>query len=279
MSSTLHHPTVVETVDLVQDEAQAWCEVMEFCAGGYLYAAIRKGGMSAAEVECCFKQLLTGLGYLHGQGVAHRDIKPENLFFDTRGQLKIGDFGASTVYRLPWETTIHKSSGLCGSEPYIAPEQFAHPSSYDARLVDIWACGIVYYCLHFQELPWGVAQLTDTLYLAYANQCASAQYTIANVPLPAAPVQPLSERAQQKEKEKEKATLYPTTIQNLSPRACRPILLRMLEPNPDHRVLIADILKNPWIVSIEVCTDPAVAPKHVHPCAVQTAQHRMPPSS
>jgi protein-serine/threonine kinase len=62
---------------------------MEFCAGGDLYAAIRKGGMSAAEVECCFKQLLTGLGYLHGQGVAHRDIKPENLFFDFRGQLKV----------------------------------------------------------------------------------------------------------------------------------------------------------------------------------------------
>ena len=37
---------------------------------------------------------------------------------------KIGDYGASTVYRLPWESTIHMSTGLCGSEPYIAPEQF-----------------------------------------------------------------------------------------------------------------------------------------------------------
>jgi len=39
-------------------------------------------------------------------------------------QIKIGDYGASTVYRLPWETTVHMSTGLCGSEPYIAPEQF-----------------------------------------------------------------------------------------------------------------------------------------------------------
>lgn len=37
---------------------------------------------------------------------------------------KIGDYGASTVYRLPWEATVHMSTGLCGSEPYIAPEQF-----------------------------------------------------------------------------------------------------------------------------------------------------------
>lgn len=96
--------------------------------------------MSPSEVECCFKQILNGVAYLHSQGVAHRDLKPENLFFDTKGHLKvgiltslilvlfsmrqIGDYGASTVYRLPWEVTVHMSTGLCGSEPYIAPEQF-----------------------------------------------------------------------------------------------------------------------------------------------------------
>jgi protein-serine/threonine kinase len=124
ISSTLRHPNIVETVDLIQDENHAWCEVMEFCPGGDLYAAIKKGGMSPSEVECCFKQILNGVQYLHSQGVAHRDIKPENLFFDTKGHIKIGDYGASTVYRLPWEATIHMSTGLCGSEPYIAPEQF-----------------------------------------------------------------------------------------------------------------------------------------------------------
>lgn len=89
ISSTLHHINIVETVDLVQDEQQRWCEVMEYCPGGDLYAAIKKGGMSPSEVECCFKQILNGVAYLHGQGVAHRDIKPENLFFDGRGHLKV----------------------------------------------------------------------------------------------------------------------------------------------------------------------------------------------
>lgn len=46
-------------------------------------------GMSPSEVECCFRQILMGVGYLHSQGVAHRDIKPENLFFDTKGHLKV----------------------------------------------------------------------------------------------------------------------------------------------------------------------------------------------
>lgn len=90
ISSTLHHVNVVETVDLVQDENQHWCEVMEFCPGGDLYAAIKKGRMSPSEIECCFSQILQGLSYLHSQGVAHRDMKPENIFFNCTGQLKVG---------------------------------------------------------------------------------------------------------------------------------------------------------------------------------------------
>lgn len=247
ISSTLHHINIVETVDLVQDENQHWCEVMEFCPGGDLYAAIKKGGMSPSEVECCFKQMLSGVSYLHSQGVAHRDIKPENLFFDTKGHLKIGDYGASTVYRLPWEATIHMSTGLCGSEPYIAPEQFLG-KPYDARLVDIWACGIVYYCLHFQEMPWRAAQMSDTLYVAYVAACA----------------------VQHKDKDKDKDVVFPPTINNLSPRACRSLIRRMLEPDPKLRSPIEDIVAHPWVQGIEVCH--AVAkPTHVHVYAMQQA--------
>lgn len=89
ISSTLHHTNIVETVDLVQDEQHHWCEVMEYCPGGDLYAAIKKGNMSVGEVECTFKQILHGVQYLHSMGVAHRDIKPENLLLDGRGHVKV----------------------------------------------------------------------------------------------------------------------------------------------------------------------------------------------
>ncbi|KAI9510636.1 Pkinase-domain-containing protein [Russula earlei] len=231
ISSTLHHINIVETVDLVQDENQHWCEVMEFCPGGDLYAAIKKGRMAPSEIECCFRQILQGISYLHSQGVAHRDIKPENIFFNGKGQLKIGDYGASTVYRLPWEATVHMSSGLCGSEPYIAPEQFLG-KPYDARLVDIWAVGIVYYCLHFQELPWRAAQASDSLYSAYASACANPQQSAT-----------------------------PPTINNLNPRSCRPLIRRMLEPDPKQRALIEECISHPWVQTIEVCH---MVPKPLH---------------
>ncbi|KAF7289336.1 Serine/threonine-protein kinase hal4 [Mycena indigotica] len=262
ISSTLHHVNIVETVDLVQDEQGKWCEVMEFCPGGDLYAAIKKGGMSPSEVECCFKQILQGIGYLHSQGVAHRDIKPENLFFDTVGHLKIGDYGASTVYRLPWEGTIHMSTGLCGSEPYIAPEQFLG-KPYDARLVDIWACGIVYYCLHFQELPWRAAQPTDQLYAAYAAAAASTPGPPLQSAVPNGNGHTQSASESRDRNHTNSALLFPPTINNLSPRACRPLIRKMLEPDPKARVTIEDVLGSAWISGVEVCWDVETA-SHVH---------------
>jgi serine/threonine protein kinase len=139
------------------------------------------------------------------------------------------------------------STGLCGSEPYIAPEQFLG-KPYDARRVDIWACGIVYYCLHFQELPWRVAQLADQLYAAYAAACISS--------LPA-------------------QSACPPTINNLSPRACRPLIRKLLEPNPKHRILIEEIIEHPWVQSIEVChAVPQPSHVHVHARALAKAQLR-----
>jgi protein-serine/threonine kinase len=145
------------------------------------------------------------------------------------------------------------SSGLCGSEPYIAPEQFlgkrklkylvtlsvpfnhsVAPPAYDARLVDIWAVGIVYYCLHFQELPWRVAQTSDALYAAYASACANPQQSAT-----------------------------PPTINNLNPRSCRSLIRRMLEPDPKQRALIDECTSHSWVQTIEVCHS-VMKPLHKH---------------
>ena len=115
-------------------------------------------------------------------------------------------------------------------------------SAYDARLVDIWACGVVYYCLHFQELPWTVAQPTDQLFAAYVSAC--------NTPSQSA---------------------CPPTINNLSPRACRPVIRKMLEPNPKLRTSIEDAITHPWVQSIDVCYL-AQKPSHVHVYAQAMAQ-------
>lgn len=63
----------------------------------------------------------------------------------------------------------------------------------------------------------------------------------------------------------------PPTIDNLSPRECRPLLRRMLEPRPEKRILIEEIMKDNWIKSIEVCTLVA-EPRHIHVHARQVTR-------
>lgn len=37
------------------------------------------------------------MAYCHSLGICHRDLKPENLLLDSNGNLKISDFGVSTL--------------------------------------------------------------------------------------------------------------------------------------------------------------------------------------
>jgi serine/threonine protein kinase len=115
ISSSLHHVHVVETVDLVVNDDHTWCEVMEYCPGGTLYEILKDHSLTKLEVNCCFKQLIDGVNYIHSMGVAHRDLKPENILFDSEGNLKISDFGTSDVFKTAFEKDIHLSKGLCGS--------------------------------------------------------------------------------------------------------------------------------------------------------------------
>lgn len=218
ISSTLHHENIVETVDLVQDANQHWCEVMEYCPGGDLYAAIKRGAMNQDEINSYFKQILSGISYLHEMGVAHRDIKPENLLLDGNGRIKITDFGVSDVFRMCWEKTTHLSKGLCGSEPYLPKEMFER-KEYDARLVDVWSCAIVYYCCCIQELPWRVAKKTDPSFLSFYESYESS--------------------------------LTPTPLINLS-KESRKVLKKMLKPEPEGRLQIDEVLKDEWVAGLKV---------------------------
>lgn len=91
----MRHENVIQTVDLIQDERERWCEVMEYMPGGDLYTLLASGSLNEPdEIACLFKQLMNGVAYLHSVGVAHRDLKPENLLLDAEARiLKITDFG------------------------------------------------------------------------------------------------------------------------------------------------------------------------------------------
>lgn len=110
IGSTLHHGNIIETLDIIQ-EASHWYEVMEY-APFDLFAIVMTGKMAKEEIACTFKQILSGVSYLHGMGLAHRDLKLDNVVVNEHGIMKLIDFGSAVVFRYPFENDIVQASGM-----------------------------------------------------------------------------------------------------------------------------------------------------------------------
>jgi len=218
ISSALNHPHIVTTIDLLQDEQKHWVEVMEFCQGGDLYSVIHDHGpLNQTESNCFFKQLILGVSFLHKNGIAHRDLKPENLVLDANGCLKITDFGSAEIIQNDKEKQAHKSRGVCGSTPYIAPEEWS-PQEFDARKVDVWSCGIIYFVMVYSRIPWKIAALQDPNYRYFLSH-RSGRFS---------------------------------PIDNLESRLSA-LLNQILEPDSNMRLLTDQILEDPYFKSLKTC--------------------------
>lgn len=167
IGSTLHHPNVIETVDVFSDSKQnKYYEVMEYCPIDF-FAVVMTGKMSRGEINCCLKQLTEGVKYLHSMGLAHRDLKLDNCVMTSQGILKLIDFGSAVVFRYPFEDGVTMAHGIVGSDPYLAPEVITSTKSYDPQCVDIWSIGIIYCCMMLKRFPWKAPRDSDDNFKLY----------------------------------------------------------------------------------------------------------------
>ena len=92
------------------------------------------GGMDPRLVKSFSYQLLNGLAVCHANRVMHRDLKPQNLLINTRGLLKLADFGLARSFNIPIRKFTHEVITLW----YRAPEILLGEEFYSTP-VDLWA--------------------------------------------------------------------------------------------------------------------------------------------
>ena len=132
----LLHPALLKTYRVAR-QGEFFCEVQEFCEGGTLDAAIPRAGRAAlpwATIERgIVAPFLSGLAYLHRNGIVHRDVKPRNLYLRKREgkvSLVIGDFDISSL--IESDLTSRDTVRAAGTHFYMAPEAFPRFVDADA---------------------------------------------------------------------------------------------------------------------------------------------------
>ncbi|KAJ2080954.1 serine/threonine protein kinase [Coemansia sp. RSA 988] len=171
IGSSIHHENVIETLDLIFEGDRVY-EIMEFCPHD-LFTFVAMGNMDLEETFCWFKQVCQGVQYLHQIGIAHRDLKLENCLLTQQGVVKIIDFGCATVFKTPFQKEPSKVVGICGSDPYIAPEVLMSRRQlpYFAQVADVWSVGIMYMCMTLLKFPWRMADTEiDRNYGSYIRE-------------------------------------------------------------------------------------------------------------
>ncbi|XP_038719034.1 CBL-interacting serine/threonine-protein kinase 1 [Tripterygium wilfordii] len=146
----IKHPNVVRLHEVLASKTKIYM-VLEYVTGGELFDRIAsKGKLQEAQGRKLFQQLIDGVSYCHNKGVFHRDLKLENVLVDSKGNIKITDFGLSALpQHFRDDGLLHTT---CGSPNYVAPEVLAN-RGYDGATSDIWSSGVILYVILTGYLP------------------------------------------------------------------------------------------------------------------------------
>src|SRR6266705_1517771 len=126
----LSDPHIVRIVDYGEDNSMHFI-VMDYIDGQNLkYHTLTHRSLEPARALDYAQQIAEGLDTAFKHGVVHRDIKPQNILINTKGVVKITDFGLA---RSRETVTLTQSNVFMGTAYYISPEQAESGRSADSR--------------------------------------------------------------------------------------------------------------------------------------------------
>ncbi|XP_055021611.1 serine/threonine-protein kinase 38 isoform X2 [Boleophthalmus pectinirostris] len=151
--------------------------IMEFLPGGDMMTLLMKmDTLSEEATQFYIAETVLAIDSIHQLGFIHRDIKPDNLLLDSRGHVKLSDFGLCTGLKRAHRTEFYKNLNhslpsdlskqtqnmnskrkaetwkrnrrqlafsTVGTPDYIAPEVFMQ-NGYN-KLCDWWSLGVIMY--------------------------------------------------------------------------------------------------------------------------------------
>ena len=151
----LHHTNIVSVYDFGR-AGPYYYFLMEYVDGVDLHTLIHRKEIQPPEALRIVVEICRALQFAHDEGIVHRDIKPGNILLDTKGRVKMADFGLAKLAADEGgrKSDLTRTTGIMGTPQYMAPEQIEHPSEVDRR-ADLYSLGVIFYEMLTGELPLG----------------------------------------------------------------------------------------------------------------------------
>lgn len=140
----LSHPSIINILDTFKDREGRLVMCFPFMPLT-LAKMIGSGSVPEQVTRSCFRNIISALENLHGQGIIHRDVKPSNvLLASPTGPAYLSDFG--TAWHPSLSAIDEPATGKVlevGTTCYRAPETLFGNRAYDTSL-DLWSVGVMF---------------------------------------------------------------------------------------------------------------------------------------
>ncbi|TAQ87341.1 hypothetical protein B7494_g4320 [Chlorociboria aeruginascens] len=158
----LDHANIVQYLGCERQETYISI-FLEYISGGSVGSCLRKHGkFEEVVVSSLTRQTLSGLAYLHREGILHRDLKADNILLDLDGTCKISDFGISKKTDNIYGNDATNS--MQGSVFWMAPEVVRSQGQGYSAKVDIWSLGCVVLEMFAGRRPWSKEETVGAIY-------------------------------------------------------------------------------------------------------------------
>lgn len=148
----LHDDHIVRVHDLFEENGTAYY-VMDYIDGEDLRKRLERiqHPLSESEVDTILDQTLSALSKVHDQGIWHLDLKPANIMVDSKGCVKLVDFGASKQSEN--KKGDASSTAVAFTNGYAPIEQMERSSDKFGPWTDFYALGATLYNLLTNKKP------------------------------------------------------------------------------------------------------------------------------